>query len=100
MISCLGAYLGVLLNEMLDADLPTRTSSSYVFRQACGVLLVNEKRKPYNGEEPRECMEFFEKLVDRLDEEEMEECTRSSESPSLVRELFGLKAGTKVIEDS
>lgn len=96
MISCLGAYLGVLLNEMLDPDPLAEAPSSYVFRQACGVLLANDKGERYDGEDQQECMEYFEKLLDHLDIEEVDGRTENFEAPSLVQDLFGLEAITKV----
>ncbi|KAF6226900.1 hypothetical protein HO133_008341 [Letharia lupina] len=93
---CLGAYLGVLLNEMLDPDPLAEAPSSYVFRQACGVLLANDKGERYDGEDQQECMEYFEKLLDHLDIEEVDGRTENFEAPSLVQELFGLEAITKI----
>ena len=97
MISHLGAYLGVILNEMLDAGPSANTPSSYVFRQACGVLLKDDKGKGYDGHEQAECMEFFEKLLEYLDMEEVRDRMNNSEAPSLARELFGVEAVSKVI---
>ena len=94
--SHLGAYLGVLLNEMLDAEQSANTPSSYVFRQACGVLLKDDKGKGYDGQEQAECMEFFEKLLEYLDMEEVRDRKDNSEAPSLVRELFGIEAISRV----
>ena len=96
MISCLGAHLGVLLNAMLDAGSSPEAPSSYVFGQACGVLLKSDEGQGYDGAAQRECMEFFEKLLDHLDAEELNERTENLDAPSLVRELFGLEAVTKV----
>ena len=81
---------------MMDADPPANTPSSYLFRQACGVLLKDDHGIGYDGETQAECMEFFEKLLHHLDEEEMEDREEGSEVPSLVRELFGVEAVTKV----
>lgn len=92
MTSCLGPYLGVLFNEMLDAEPSAKTPSSYVFAQACGVILKNDERERYNGYEQRECMEYLEKLLSRLRDEELEERTEKSEAPTLVEQLFGLLA--------
>ena len=92
MTSCLGAYLGVLLNEMLDAEPSAKTPSSYVFAQACGVLLKNDRGKRYDGYKQRECMEYLEKLLSRLRDEELEERTENLEAPTLVEHLFGLLA--------
>ena len=61
-------YLGVPLNEMMDADPPAITPSSYVFRHACGVLLTDDKREGYDGKEQGECKEFFEKLLRHLEQ--------------------------------
>ena len=94
MTSCLGAYLGALLNEILDADPSAEPPSSYVFRQACGVLLANDKGEAYDGETQQEGMEYFEKLLDHLEMED--EQTQNVKAPSLVRELFGLEAITRV----
>ena len=94
--SNLGAYLGVLLNEMMDADPPANAPSSYLFRQACGVLLKDAEGRGYDGREQGECMEFFEKLLQHLEWEEMQDRVESFEVPSLVREIFGMTAVTKV----
>ena len=99
MTRCLGAYLGTLLNDMMDADPSAAIQSSYVFRQACGVLLVNDQGEHFDGGEVQlDCMEFFEKLVGHLDEEEVADRPKGCEAPSLVRELFGLNAVIKVIQ--
>lgn len=94
--SYLGAYLGALLNEMLDPNpSAAETPSSYVFRQACGVLLMSDMKQRYDGETQRDCMEYLEKLLDHLDWEELDGRIENFEAPSLVRELFGVEATTK-----
>lgn len=85
--SCLGAYLGALLNEMLEADpSAARTPSSYLFAQVCGVLLKNDLQEWYDGETQQDCAEYFEKLLNRLDAEELNGRTQNLDAPSLVRE--------------
>ena len=92
MTSRLGPFLGVLFNELLNAEPSGEIPSSYVFAQACGVILKNDKGKGYNGNKQRECMEYLEKLLCRLRDEELEESTENSEAPTVVEELFGLLA--------
>ena len=86
----LGRLRRVLLNEMMDADPPAYTPSSYLFRQACGLFLEDDKGNGYDGEKQGECMEFFEKLLQHLDMEDLQDRGESSEVPSLVRELLGV----------
>ena len=94
--SCLGAYLGALLNEVLDADLPAaRTPSSYLFAQVCGVFLRNDNEERYDGESQQDSTEYLQKLLDRLDVEELNGRTQDLDAPSIVRKLFGLEAVTK-----
>ena len=96
MTSRLGTYLGVLFNEVLGAEPSAKPPSSYVFAQACGVVLKNDEGIGYNGYDQRDCMEFLEKLLSRLRDEELEEQTENSEVPTLVEHLFGLQAVPQV----
>ena len=92
MTSCLGAYLGVLFTELLNGELFGEIPSSYVFAQACGVVLKNDRGQGYNGNDQRDCMEFLQKLLSRLRDEELKERTEDFEAPTLVERLFGLLA--------
>ena len=92
MTSRLGPYLGVLFNELLNAEPSGETPSSYVFAQACGVTLKNDKGEGYNGYDQRDCMEYLEKLLSRLRDEELEERTENFDAPTMVEHLFGLQA--------
>ena len=58
--------------------------------------MKNDEGMRYNGYDQRDCMEFLEKLLSRLRDEELEEQTEDSEVPTLVEELFGLQAVPQV----
>lgn len=97
--SCLGAYLGELLDKLYTLRNSEEAPSSFVFLQACGTVLSDEDRRPFNGEEQGECSEFLEKLLGRLEFEELKARPTDRKEPSLVRKLFGIEFGHKVSVD-
>ena len=54
--------------------------------------MKNVMGEGYNGNDQRDCMEYLEKLLSQLRDEELEDRTENFEAPTLVDQLFGLQA--------
>ena len=67
---CIGAYLGRVLAELSSTEGPAEAPASFLFAQACGTVLQSDLGEPFNGENPQECRQFLDCLLNRLDAEE------------------------------
>ena len=88
----MGAYLGDLLQKLHSGGETGEAPSSFLFLQACATVLEHGADEPFNGEGAEECSAFLERLLERLEVEELKARTSDRERPSLVRKLFGVES--------